>query len=105
MVAAIGLFALKTGPLYLENGSISKAMDDLIHVPNIGKQGKKAIRKRLDGQFYVDAVESIEGKDIQITKSKEKKVWLVTADYEAKRVLAKNVYVLVHFSKTVEVPR
>jgi hypothetical protein len=105
MFMAIGLFALKTGPLFMQNASVNKALDDLSSVPDIGKQGKKAIRDRVDGQLYIDAVDSFDARDLVIKKSTEKKVWLVTADYEAKRVLLKNVSVAVHFAKTVEVPR
>lgn len=105
MVMAIGLFAAKTGPLYMQNASVNKALDDLIAVPNLGSQGKRAIKKRVEGQLYIDAVDTFDARDLIIKKSTKKKVWLVTADYEAKRVLLKNVSVAVHFVKTVEVPR
>jgi hypothetical protein len=105
MVMAIGLFAAKTGPLYMQNASVNKALDDLIAVPNLGSQGKRAIKKRVEGQLYIDAVDTFDARDLIIKKSTKKKVWLVTADYEAKRELVKDVSVVVHFVKTVEVPR
>jgi hypothetical protein len=105
MAAAIGLFAAKTGPLYMQYATVNKALDDLISVPNLGSQGKRAIKKRVEGQLYIDAVDTFDARDLIIKKSTEKKVWLVTADYEAKRELVKDVSVVVHFVKTVEVPR
>ena len=105
MVMALGLFAAKTGPLYMQNASVNKALEYLPAVPNLGSQGKRAIIKRVEAQLYIDAIDTFNAKDLIIKKSKEKKVWLVTADYEAKRELVKDVSVVVHFVKTVEVPR
>ena len=105
MVAAIGLFGMKTLPLYIENSSVNAALDSLIGVPNIGKQGKRAMIKRIDGQLYIDAVERFSAKQLIFVKSKDKKSWIVTADYEAKADLVKNLSVVVHFVKTVEVSR
>ena len=105
MSAAIGLFGMKVLPLYIENSSVNAALDALIGVPNIGKKGRGAMIKRLDGQFNIDDVQSLVAKDVKYIKSKTSKVWIVTADYEAKTNLASNVFVVIHFVKTVEVPR
>lgn len=101
--AFIGLFGMKTLPFYLENASVKAALDGLVGVPNIGKKGKKAMISRLDGQFNIDAVETITGKDIIFKKGK--KVWYVTADYEARATLFAEIGIYAHFVKTVEVPR
>ena len=105
MVMAIGLFAAKTGPLFMQNASVNVAMENLSGMPNIGKEGKKYMRDAVDKQLYIDGVKQFQAKDLTFKRSKEKKVWLVTADYEAKQVLLKNISVVVHFVKTVEVPR
>ena len=105
MVMAIGLFAAKTGPLFMQNASVNVAMENLSGMPNIGKEGKKYMRDAVDKQLYIDGVKQFQAKDLTFKKSKEKKVWLVTADYEAREVLVKNISVVVHFVKTVEVPR
>lgn len=103
LVAFAGLFGMKVFPLYMENASINAALDGLIGVPDIGKQGKKAMIKRLEGQLYIDDVKSIEAKNFIYKKGK--KVWFVTADYEARAPLFGEISVVAHFVKTVEVPR
>jgi len=106
MAAAIGLFGLKVLPLYLDNGSVNKAVDDLVTVPGIGKKGKNEIIKRVNGQLYIDAVKSFAAKDLTITKSKlSKRAWTVAADYEARANYIANIDIIVKFSHSVEVPR
>jgi len=106
MCAAIGLFGLKVLPLYLDNGSVNKSLDDLLTVPGIGKKGKTEIIKRVNGQLYIDAVKSFAAKDLQITKSKlTKRAWTVAAEYEARANYVANIDIVVKFSHSVEVPR
>lgn len=108
VLGLIGFFTmvtLKVVPLYIEYSSVAGALDPLNTYPNLGKQGKKAIIKKIDAQLYIDGVERIKGKDMIIEKDKKKKVWNVTADYEARAGLFGNLGVYVHFLKTVEVPR
>lgn len=108
LCAAVGLFGLKVLPLYLDYASVSKAFDDLPGTPNLGKQGSKAILDRLKNQMDVDDVKTFNPRDknqFKITKSKDKKSWVVSADYEARANYVKNIYVVIHFQKTVAVPR
>ncbi len=108
ILGLIGFFAvviLKVTPLYLENSTVNSALDDLAQDAGIGKKGKKAMRKKIDRNFYINDVKNISAKDIAIEKSKEKKVWDVSANYEARASLFGNIGVFIEFQKTVEVPR
>lgn len=108
ILGLIGFFAvviLKVTPLYLENSTVNSALDDLAQDAGIGKKGKKAMRKKIDRNFYINDVKNISAKDIAIEKSKEKKVWDVSANYEARTSLFGNIGVFIEFQKTVEVPR
>jgi len=108
MTAAIGLFGLKVLPLYIDNASVNKAMDDLPGLAGLGKQGKRGILKRLESQLYIDDVDTFDAlTQAIVTKSKGKKerTWIVTADYEARANYAANIDIIVKFKKTVEVPR
>lgn len=107
MILGVGAFflmlLLKIGPLYMEYGAVASGLDSLAGAPNIGKQGKRAMIRRLDGQFNIDDVAVITAKDIIFKKGKT--VWFVTADYEARAPLFSNISAVAHFVKTVEVPR
>ena len=105
LIAFFALVTLKVVPLYVENGSINSTLDALPQTEGVGKKGKKAMMKQIDAQFYINDVKSISAKDITFEKSKESKVWNVSADYEARVILFKNVGVFIDFKKTVEVPR
>ncbi|TNF96089.1 MAG: DUF4845 domain-containing protein [Gammaproteobacteria bacterium] len=108
VLGLIGFFTmitLKVVPLYIEYGSVAGALDSLRTFPGLGKEGVKAIRNKIDGQFYIDTVETIRAKDVKIERDKKKKVWNVTADYEGRATLFGNMGVWVHFVKTVEVDR
>ena len=109
MCAAIGLFGLKVFPLYTDYASVSKALEDIQGLPGLGKKGKGAIMQRVQNQLDIDDVKTFRVTDkvqgLKVTKSKTTKAWLVTADYEAKANYIKNIYIVIHFQKTVEVPR
>jgi Tfp pilus assembly protein FimT len=105
LIAFFALIIMKVGPLYLENASVNASVENLVGLPGIGKEGPRAIRRRIQSQLDVDSVKSFHSKDAKIVKGKEKQVWLVTAEYEARTILFKNLGVFIDFSKTVEVPR
>jgi Tfp pilus assembly protein FimT len=105
LIAFFALIIMKVGPLYIENASVNASLENVVGLPDIGKEGKRAIRNRIQRQLDVDDVKSFNSKDAKIVKSKEKQVWLVTAEYEARTILFKNLGVFIDFSKTVEVPR
>ncbi len=108
VLSLIGFFALiilKVTPLYLQNSTVNSALDSLAADTKIGKMGKRAMQNKIANYFLINDVKVINSKDIEFEKSKEKKVWNVSANYEARTILFKNVGVFVDFQKTVEVPR
>jgi hypothetical protein len=105
LIAFFALITIKVGPLYIENASVNKSIEDLVGLPGIGKEGRTAMRKRIQNQMNIDDVKSLDSNDVTILKSKDSKAWLVTAAYEARVNLFGNVGVFINFSKTVEVPR
>ena len=108
LCAAVGLFGLKVLPLYLDYTAVSKAMDDMQGIPNLGKKGSKEIIKRLQNQIDVDDVKTFNPKDknqFKITKKKGGKALIATADYEARANYVMNIFIVIHFQKTVEIPR
>lgn len=108
VLSLIGFFTLiilKVTPLYLENATINSALDSLAADTQIGKKGKRAMRSKITNYFIINDVEVIKDKDIIFEKSTEKKVWNVSADYETRTILFKNIGVFIEFKKTVEVSR
>jgi hypothetical protein len=108
MVAALGLFGMKVLPLYLDYTSVSKAMDDMPGLAGLGKKGPKGIARRLNDQLYIDDVKTFNANNkehFKVTKSKDGKFWVAAADYEARANYLKNIFIVIHFQKTVEVPR
>lgn len=103
MCATIGLFGLKVLPLYIENISLNEIMDNLVNTDGLGKQGKKKIIERFERLLSINDIDSFHVKDAKITRSKA--AWVVTADYDARVNYIANIDIVVHFEKTVEIPR
>ena len=105
LIGFVTLVVLKVSPLYIENASVNTVLDQLLTVDGIGSQGKRAMQRRIDNQFNIDDVKTISSRDIVFVKPPGKKIWQVSADYEGRVILFKNIGVFVEFKKTVEVPR
>lgn len=104
-VIAIGLFfatiAVKMVPSYLEYYSVVEVLESL-KAEYKGRDDlsprsiKGSVMKKLD----VNGVYNFDMKNLTITR--EKKGTVVTAEYEVRKSVAANVYVVMHFKKSVE---
>ena len=104
LVAFFTTLAIKITPLYIEYGIISSALDSLAE-DELGRQGKAAMVRRLDAQIELEGVDSIRSKDIVFKRSKDSKLWIVTAAYEARSNIYGDIGIYINFNKTVKVPR
>jgi hypothetical protein len=103
LVAFVGLFVyagIRLTPVYLEYMKVAKAMESL-RTEGAGAD-PRTLRLALEKRFDIDDVQSINARDVDITRDGSNLVvraaWDRTADFVA------NVQFLVTFDKTVEVP-
>jgi hypothetical protein len=89
----VALVGMKLGPSYLEFASIKKAVVSIAQE----KPGATVIevRKAFDAHATIDAISSIEGKDLEVTKDGGE--LLITAAYRKEIPLFANIGVYINF--------
>ena len=92
----LAMVGMKMGPSYLEFASIKKAVISIAQE----KPGASVndVRKAFDARATVDAITTISGKDIEVTK--EDGALLISASYRKEIPLAGNVGVYIEFRAT-----
>jgi len=105
LISFFSLLIMKVTPLYMEFSSVKSALDNSVGTPGLGKKAKRYIVDSIDKGLYINDVETITAKDFIYVKEKKKKVWTVTADYEARTDLFANISVVAKFYHSVEIPR
>ncbi len=97
----IGLFVyagIRLVPLYLEYMNIAKTLDTL-KLDMTSVDSPQSIRVAADKRFFIDAVNAISAKDLEITR--DGAAWVVRANYDADAPFVANISFSVHFDKTV----
>ena len=89
----LAMVGMKLGPSYLEFSSIKKAVNSIAQEkPNATVT---EVRKLFDARATVDAITTITGKDIEVTK--DGGALLITASYRKEIPLAGNLGVYIDF--------
>jgi Tfp pilus assembly major pilin PilA len=92
-------FAMKLIPMYSEYSSISQALDAVIKEPGIDTASEIVIRDKISRHFEISYVYTIEPKDIKLKR--EQNGITMSADYEVRKPLFYNIYLVGHFFKQV----
>jgi hypothetical protein len=92
-------FAMKLIPMYSEYSSISQALDGVIKEPNIETADQYTILDKISRHFETGYVYTIQPKDIKVKR--EINGITMTADYEVRKPLFYNIYLVGHFFKQV----
>jgi len=103
LVAFVGMFVyagIRLTPIYIEYMNIAKAMEQ-VKAEASGTETPAQIRTQLDKRFNIDYIDSVNAKDIEITK--EGSAWAVHCVYDANAPFVANISFSVHFDKTVYV--
>jgi len=99
-IGFIALVAMKLLPIYLENMSVKKAVNQVAQADGAGSFNKRTAWVALTKQFYVDEVRSVEEDDIVVETNDEGVRELVVA-YEVRTSLMYNVDMVVWFEERV----
>ncbi|MDD5273067.1 MAG: DUF4845 domain-containing protein [Methylovulum sp.] len=100
-IGSIALLIMKIGPIYMDHGKVSSALDKLKAMEGIASQSDYQIRDNLRKQFSVNYVSDVKPEDVQITKSGG--YLKVTIEYEVVKPIVGNLSVLVEFNDSFEV--
>ncbi len=102
LVVTIAIVLIKLVPVYMGGFSMYQTLDSL--KTDNAAHGKSALelRKMLLKRLDVSMVKDVKSQDI--TFSRNKGNIIVEVDYEARRQLFGNLYAVVVFNKSVEIP-
>jgi Domain of unknown function (DUF4845) len=99
VLGCFAYFAMKLIPMYSEYMSISQALDAVIKEPGIDGMPAGVIEDKISRHFEVSYVYTIQPKDVVIKR--EQNGITLTADYEVRKPLAYNIFLVGHFNKVV----
>jgi len=89
----LAMFGMKLGPSYLEFASIKKAVVAIAQEKATASPND--IRKAFDARATIDAISTVSGKDLEVTKDGGE--LLITASYRKEIPLAGNLGVYIDF--------
>ncbi len=95
IVIALAMIALKLTPSYIEFFAIKKAVNAIAGEARGGATVVE-IRKSFDARATIDAIESVKGADLEVTKDSNGVV--VTAGYRKEIPLVANIGVYIEFN-------
>jgi hypothetical protein len=102
VVVIFALVGLKLIPVYFDGYKIAASMDSLASDQDARNKGPGEIKKLLLKRLDINMIYDIKPEDIDITRSTNG--YNVEIDYEPRVNLFGNLYFVVVFDKTVEVP-
>ena len=94
---------LRAVPVYLEYMEVSRAMEQVRDEHAAIETSAQMIRNSLERRWDVEDIKRIGWKEIDISKTSDG--FDVTASYEAEEPFVANVYLLVKFDTTVNIPQ
>lgn len=98
--AAILTVALKLIPVYIDSWTISEAIEKVMQDENIGRQGDGEIVNRIQSQLNINGIRDFDSKNIVIKR--EKGMLKLTADYEVRTHIVKNIDAVLSFNNQFE---
>ena len=99
-IGFIALVTMKLFPIYMENMSVKKAVNQVAQAEGAGSFNKRTAWTALTKQFYVDEVRSVEEDDVAVETNDDGVRELVVA-YEVRTSLMFNVDMVVWFEERV----
>lgn len=99
-IGVIALVTMKLFPIYMENMSVKKAVNQVAQGEGAASFNKRTAWAALTKQFYVDEVKSVEEDDVAVETNDDGVRELVVA-YEVRTSLMFNVDMVVWFEERV----
>jgi hypothetical protein len=101
VVGAVASVASQLAPLYLDNNTVSKILDDMAVEDGLSSKRDDAIEKLITNRLRINNVRDFKVRDnIDISRSRDG-VELVM-DYEVRMKLVGNIDMIVSFEKTIK---
>lgn len=107
MVLALGgliaIVLMKLIPVYIQGYQIYDALESMAADPGLRGKSVGEIKKNFKRRLDINSVYDVTDDDITISRGNNRS-YVVELDYEPRKALFGNLYVVVVFQKTVEIP-
>ncbi|TGN41049.1 DUF4845 domain-containing protein [Marinobacter confluentis] len=91
---------IKLGPAYLDDQTISKAVESISDTEGLSRMGPAEVRTLINKRLLVNNVRSLKPEDITIKKNGD--TVLITVEYEVRDNIFRNIDTVVHFKHEYE---
>lgn len=91
---------IKLGPVYLDDKTISEAVQSIDRTEGLSDMGSAQIRTLINKRLLVNNVRSLKPEDIAIEKDGDRV--MITVEYDVRNNLFSNVDTIVHFKHEYE---
>ena len=98
---AILTLAFKLLPLYMDNWTISKALEQVAQSENAERLSDREIVSKVQNQLTVNGVRNFDTKHLVVTRDKGR--MHLVADYEVRTPIVKNIDAIVSFKNRFEI--
>lgn len=92
--------AMRLVPVYMEDYSVGRCMQELSEEPGIGQKSPEQVRDALFRKFYISYVTTAKAKDLKVVR--EGNSYTAQMKYEARGPLAYNLEYVASFDHTVK---
>lgn len=99
-IGFMALVAMKLFPIYMENMSVKRAINQVATVDGASAMNKKAAWAALAKQFYVDEVKNVSDENVAVEVNDEGVKELIIA-YEVRTTMLMNIDIVVWFEERV----
>jgi hypothetical protein len=97
---ALLTLGIKLGPAYLDDKTISEAVESIRDTEGLSRMGAAQIRTLINKRLIVNNVRSLKTEDISIEK--DGNVALIVVEYEVRENLFRNIDSVIHFKHEYE---
>ena len=102
LIGFVGMFGFKLMPIYLEYGSVNKALTTAASGATSGETPAQ-LRSTINELFDVNSINDIQATDIDIKVDPDTKGTVMVLDYNPSTNFVANIDLVVHFQKTYPV--
>ncbi|MGQ7846275.1 DUF4845 domain-containing protein [Granulosicoccus sp. 3-233] len=95
----IGLFAIKVGPNYMENWTVSKIASDVASNPDLLRQPRSKVYSYINQAYRTNSLWDLKPEETIKLKKDGKRGYIVSVQYEKRDKLFSNIDLVTSFDK------
>lgn len=96
----VGLFAIKVGPHYFENWTVTKIADDVANNADLMKQPRSKVYRYINQAYRTNSLWDLKAEDTIKLKKDGKRGYIVNVQYEKRANLFHNIDLVTTFDSS-----